>query len=288
MLGFPTRVNLIENTYIALKNCGNSATNEEIYNHVVKQMSLNDDVLNVTRSDGAETKLQYELRWARTYLKKANIINNSSRGIWSISPSHISIEQISGSDIVQFVRGLSNESTQATDNISNTQIDDIDFEQEEQQDESEIWRSELLSVLQSMNWFAFERLCKRLLRECGFVQVETTSQTGDGGIDGYGKVKLQGLVSINVAFQCKRQQANVTSTQILQFRGALTQSIEKGIFITTSSYTRDAVAEASDPGKKPHIDLVDGEELVDLLLEHELGVKLNSVYKVDRDFYSTI
>jgi len=288
MLGFPTRVNLIENTYIALKNCGSSATNEEIYNHVVKQMSLSDDVLNVTRSDGAETKLQYELRWARTYLKKANVINNSSRGIWSISPSHKNIEQIIGSDIVSHVRGLATDSMQPVGNINADQVNNINFEQEEQQDENEVWRSELLSVLQNMGWFAFERLCMRLLRECGFVQVEVTRQTRDRGIDGYGKIRLHGLVSINVAFQCKRQQAKVTSEDIVNLRGALTAKMEKGVFITTSSYTRDAVAEASDPAKPGQIDLIDGEELIDLLLEHELGVKLNSVYKVDREFYNTI
>lgn len=287
--GFPNRAALIEHTYLVIKNCGSSATNDEIYEHVIKQMSLPEHIIDLMCPNGVETKLQCELRWARTYLKKRRVIDNSKRGIWSISPDYINVQSVSGSDVEDYVRNLGSDISQMPKKVDtgNIVMSQTDVDKEEIQD-SEPWRSELSTVLHNMDWFAFERLCKRLLRECGFSQVEVTKKTGDNGIDGYGKIKLNGLVSINVAFQCKRQKVSISNQQIRDFRGSLNANVEKGIFITTASFTKSAIDEAQDSAKKPQIDLIDGEELIGLLIEHELGIEPFSVYKVNREFYKTI
>ena len=119
---------------------------------------------------------------------------------------------------------------------------------------------------------AFERLAQRLLRESGFLQVEVTGKTGDGGIDGKGIVRVSGLLSFHVIFQCKRYRGSITPSQIRDFRGAMQGRADKGFFITTGTFTRDAIKEATRDGAPP-IDLIDGELLCDKLKEFKLGVQ---------------
>lgn len=101
---------------------------------------------------------------------------------------------------------------------------------------------------------------------------------------------LNGVVSINVAFQCKRYSGAISNSQIRDFRGSFTAGIEKGIFITTGAFSNPAIQEAKNPGKTPTIDLIDGEQLLDLLLEHELGIKkeVKTIYRVDKSFFDEI
>lgn len=138
-----------------------------------------------------------------------------------------------------------------------------------------------------MNSFAFERLSQLLLRECGFTQVTVTKKTGDGGIDGTGKFRINGVFSFNVAFQCKRLIGSVSAGDIRDFRGALTTDIEKGIFITTGTFTKAAREEASNVGKQ-QIDLIDGEEFVNKLIEYRLGVKEKTIFEVDHEFFKSV
>ena len=138
-----------------------------------------------------------------------------------------------------------------------------------------------------MDPYAFERLTQRLLRECGFDDVHVTKKSGDGGIDGTGKLKINGIFSFNIAFQCKRYQGSVSAGEIRDFRGSLTTDIEKGVFITTGSFSNPAKEEASNPGKQ-QIDLMDGEEFISKLAEYGIGVKEVKDYEIDEDFFSQI
>ena len=104
-----------------------------------------------------------------------------------------------------------------------------------------------------------------LLRECGFSQVDVTKKSADGGIDGTGKLRINGIFSFNVAFQCKRYAGNVSAGDIRDFRGSLTTDIEKGVLITTGTFTKAAREEASNAGKQ-QIDLIDGEEFISKLI----------------------
>lgn len=144
-----------------------------------------------------------------------------------------------------------------------------------------------MDILLNMDPYAFERLSQRLLRECGFVQVAVTKKSGDGGIDGAGKLKINGIFSFRVAFQCKRYKGSVGSAEIRDFRSSLTTDIEKGIFITTGTSSNAAREEAATPGKK-QIDLIDGEEFMDKIAEFGIGVKEVVTYEVNEVFFASI
>ena len=142
------------------------------------------------------------------------------------------------------------------------------------------WKESLSEILHNMNPFAFEVLAQRLLRECGFVDVHVTKKSGDDGIDGTGKLLINGIFSFNVAFQCKRYKGQVGSDKIRDFRGSLDNNIEKGVLITTGSFSKSAREEASAPGKK-QIDLMDGNDFMDKLAEYGIGLNPRTEYDID-------
>lgn len=228
------------------------------------------------------------------YLKKVNHIGgdpfeivNSKRGVWMITPEYAGRKSITREEVTENIKvtKLKDKTEKEVDTIlqdgdsSNDGIDTIE--------DSEPWRAELAETLHSMNPYAFERLAMLLLRECGFSQVTVTKKSSDGGIDGTGKLRINGIFSFNVAFQCKRYTGSVSAGDIRDFRGSLTTDIEKGVFITTGSFTKAAREEASNAGKQ-QIDLIDGEEFISKLIEYGLGVKERTIYEVDKDFFERV
>jgi restriction system protein len=146
------------------------------------------------------------------------------------------------------------------------------------------YRYELIQILKNLPASGFERLSQRLLREAGFVQVVVTGNSGDGGIDGYGTLQVNPLVSFKVLFQCKRYAKSVSPSQVRDFRGAMSGRTDKGIIITTGTFTAEARREASRDGVPP-IELIDGEKLVDMLEHLELGLKPVRTFAVDTPFF---
>ena len=284
----PTYTELIVPTYDALKQLGGSGTNNEIYERVSVDLNLSDEVLDEPHLGSLnQSEVEYQLAWARTYLKNYGIIVNSARSVWSITSEYASELTISAKEIVAFTvqknakkREMAKSNDKPEDDSDSN--DDVEFP-----DEVKPWRQQLANVLQNMDPYGFERLSQRLLRECGFTQVSVTKKSGDGGIDGTGKLKINGIVSFNVAFQCKRYKGLVSSGDIRDFRGSLTTDIEKGIFITTGSFSKAAKDEATTPGKK-QIDLIDGEEFISKLAEYSIGVKEVKTYEIDEDFFAKI
>lgn len=291
----PTYTELIIPTYDALKQLGGSGTNNEIYERVIVNLNLSDEVLDEPHLGSLnQSEVEYQLAWARTYLKNYGIIVNSARSVWSITSEYASELTVSAKEIVAFTvqknakkREMA-KSNDKPDGKMDKPEDDIDSNDDvEFPDEVKPWRQQLANVLQNMDPYGFERLSQRLLRECGFTQVSVTKKSGDGGIDGTGKLKINGIVSFNVAFQCKRYKGLVSSGDIRDFRGSLTTNIEKGIFITTGSFSKAAKDEATTPGKK-QIDLIDGEEFISKLAEYSIGVKEVKTYEIDEDFFAKI
>ena len=165
-----------------------------------------------------------------------------------------------------------------------------ELDDDEPLDEAHLWREQLHRILtQKIDAAAFERLGMRILRECGFIHVEVTGKSGDGGIDGKGIARISGILSFHVIFQCKRYQGTVTSSHVRDFRGAMIGRADKGLLITTGTFTRDAVKEATRDGAPP-IDLIDGDLLAERLKELRLGLKVETVEKitVDEDWYLSI
>ncbi len=256
-IDIPTFEKLMNPVFQALKQLGGSGTIEEINREATEIAKLSDEQLEVLHNPnkGSQTEIEYRLAWVRTYLKKYGALENSSRGIWALTPQGRQLDQVNPQVVRRVVQ---NQKKQAQPAISG---------EEELEETDEIsWRDELLATLIKMEPSAFERLVQRLLRESGFIQVEVTGQSGDGGIDGKGIMRLGGLLSFHVLFQCKRYQGTVTASQVRDFRGAMMGRADKGLLITTGNFTKDAVKEATRDGASA-IDLIDGDQLMDKLKE---------------------
>ena len=285
----PTQLELVEPTFSALVELGGSATISEIYERVVAMLNLPDSVIDEPHKGNAsqQTELEYQLAWARTRLKNYGAISNSKRGVWMITPEFADKTSISRSDVTEHIKktklaGKTDAEAEKILNDGDPTDDGIDAPEE-----LEPWKTELADTLHNMNPYAFERLAMLLLRECGFSQVRVTKKSGDGGIDGTGKLRINGIFSFNVAFQCKRYTGSVSAGDIRDFRGSLTTDIEKGIFITTGTFTRAAREEASNAGKQ-QIDLIDGTEFIGKLIEYRLGVTEKTIYEVDKTFFEKV
>lgn len=248
----------------AIVELGGSGSNEEINDKVIVLMNIPEEILNITHGDTPQSELAYQLAWVRTMLKNQGLIENSQRGVWSI----VSL------DDVLFL--LKKDGQKTLEQRINQQLE-----------EEQNWKERILSVIvEKVSPSGFERLIQRFLREKGFTQVEVTGRSGDGGIDGRGIAKINGILSFHIIFQCKRYKGNVSSKEIRDFRGAMAGRTDKGLFITTGGFTRNALAEATRDGA-PTIDLIDGDKLAEKLKELNLGVKieLREIVSVDEDWF---
>lgn len=271
----PTYDKLLIPTLKALKELDGSGSIEEINEKVYQIANIGEDILSIPHKEGGiQSKVDYRLAWARTYLKKFGLIENSSRAIWVLLNNDIDPDTYNPNEIVKAVRAENN-IIEKDDSLEDKSLEIII---EDEPDELN-WKEKLLKVLQDIEPSAFERLCQRILRESGFVQVEVTGKSGDGGIDGKGIVRINGFLSFHVFFQCKRFKDSVASSYIRDFRGAMQGRADKGLFITTGKFTREAIKEASRDGAPP-IDLIDGDLLCEKLKEFNLGVKTELIEEV--------
>lgn len=273
----PRYGDLISPTFTALKELGGSGNNDEILAQLIVLLSLTDDVVDIPhKGHESMTELAYQAAWARTYLRSYGVIENASRSVWAITSKFAKVDTVDGKEIVAEVVKLNaarrNSSTLPI-SVSNPTIDTDTPGDDgvESPDEIKEWRVRLTDILQNMNPYGFERLTQRVLRSCGFTEVKVTKSSGDGGIDGTGKLKINGVFSFNVAFQCKRYSGSVGAPEVRDFRGSLTKATEKAVLITTGTFTKAAREEAANQGKD-QIDLIDGEELINLIVENGIGV----------------
>jgi restriction system protein len=285
----PTFDDLLVPTVKALIELGGSGTIEEINSKVYEIANLTDDIIAIPHGDkGTTNEVDYRIAWSRTYLKKFGLLENSTRGIWALSKADIDVSKIDQIEIVKTVRDQDRPKLSNVKN-STSETNRIEEEVTEEVDNTDEWKEKLLNVLYGITPAAFERLAQRLLRESGFFQVDVTGKAGDGGIDGKGIVRVSGLLSFHVIFQCKRYKGSVTPSQIRDFRGAMQGRADKGLVITTGTFTREAIKEATRDGAPP-IDLIDGELLCDKLKELKLGVdtKLTETIEIKNDWFNKL
>ena len=255
----------------ALHKLGGSGTNNEIEEAVIELLGLTDEeVEDIHR--GNTSKLSYRLAWARNYLKRLGLVENSGRAIWALSHEGLKTQKIDKEEAKKIVKNLSG--VKKVKPTSKLEKSDSKYTVEESDELNELsWEEELIEVLKNMEPDAFERLSQRFLRELGFMNVEVTGKSGDGGIDGVGVIKIGGVLSFHVVFQCKRYAGSVSSPAIRDFRGAMIGRADKGLFITTGTFTRDAKREAQRDGAPP-IDLIDGNDLAEQRKNLWLGVEV--------------
>jgi restriction system protein len=261
-------------TIKALKELGGSATNQELVDKIIELEGYSEEIQKIPHREGRETKLEYRSAWARTYLKKSGAITNSSKGVWVLLDKGENLTENEAKEIPKIVR--------SQDPCRQKNTDEYQAENDEGHVEAENdWKSSLLQTLQAMDPSAFERLCQLILRESGFVKVQVTGKSGDGGIDGLGILRIN-LLSFHVSFQCKRYKGSVGSSEIRDFRGAMIGRGDKGLFISTGTFTSGARKEANRDGA-PAIDLIDGEILCELLKNLKLGVSTELIESVSVD-----
>jgi restriction system protein len=275
-------------TLQALKQMDGSGNIQEIMDKVIEIEGYTEAQQSVTHGKGPGSEISYRLHWARTYLKKVSAIENSSRGVWSITDYGRGLDRADVSSIPAQVRRMVSANkvgaqTNMTDSLPDDTIplSDLSDEKETGTFSSTVfeqWRDVLLDVLIAVPPSGFERLCQRLLRESGFTKVEVTGRSGDGGIDGIGVLRIS-LLSFQVFFQCKRYKGSVGAEEVRSFRGAMVGRTDKGLLITTGAYTSGAKKEATRDGA-PVIDLIDGDQLCLLLKDLKLGVGTQQVEQV--------
>lgn len=273
----------------ALKELGGSGTPSEVREKIAVSMNLSDDVLDEQLETGS-SRFHNQVSWTRFYLVKTGYIDSSERGVWSLTEKGLKAV-ITDEKALEIERLVKNESKKSGDSSSHQDKQGTQINEDEQVAPPESgsgltgdFKNEILKLMREMPPDAFERLCQRFLRESGFQQVEVTGRSGDGGIDGRGLLQVNPLMSIHVLFQCKRYKGSVGSEALRNFRGAMTGRTDKGIFITTGTFTSEAKREALREGAPP-IELVDADKLVTMFEKLELGLKPKTVYEIDKDFW---
>ena len=283
----PSYDNMMNPLLTALCGLGGSASIAELLEQVIEDEGFPPELVEMQHSDkSSDTELAYRLAWARTYLKKYGLITNSERGVWALTPEGVEHGEVDPQEASRLVRQRGN---RERENKLVSVEEGAAPDSGEVPEEADAWREFLMEALLEMKPDAFERLCQRLLRESGFTQVEVTGRSGDGGIDGNGLVRLAGLLSFPVVFQCKRYRNTISSNVIRDFRGAMIGRADKGLIITTGSFTRDALLEATRDGAPP-IDLIDGDQLMDRLKLLGLGVATKQIeaVEVDAEWFESI
>lgn len=262
-----------------IRELGGSASIAEQEEKVADILHISDEEIDEIHA-GNRTKLNYRLAWSRHYLKKFGLLENSTRGVWSLTQAASTVKKVDPASVSKLVHAQAkgqNEAIPAAD---------------DKRPPAELaWEDEALELLKSITPKSFEHLCQRLLRESGFIQVEVLGKSGDGGIDGRGVVKLGGILSFHVRFQCKRYRDTVSASVVRDFRGAMVRRADKGLLLTTGTFSRDARAEAQRDGA-PRLDLVDGDDLVQMLKALRLGIqvqqKIVEEAVVDRAWFETL
>jgi restriction system protein len=268
----------------ALRELGGSGRPKEVVEEIAKTEKIKDSQREEVMKSGI-LRFDNQVAWARQYLVWEGLLDNSKKGVWTLSSKGQETFLTQDDARTIFLKWVEIHQKVKKDKTKNEKIVQIQEQEEPEELDNEITPS-LLEVLQSVSPIGFEHVCKRLLREHGFENVYVTQASHDGGIDGYGTLELNPFVSMKVLFQCKRYKGTVSRAQIGDFRNAMIGRADKGIILTTGTFSEDAKREASREGAPP-IELIDGKKLVELFEKVELGVKPKIVYEVDYNFFET-
>jgi len=278
---------LFNPTLKAIKNLGNSGSVSEIEDEIIKILNLNENAINEIHREST-TKLTYRLAWARNYLKRYGLLENSSRGVWALTEDGKKTNEVNKEKVKKFVV-KKDKDERLEKNHKNLEKDSPKIDDKPEEIDEFTWQDKLLESIRNIEPMQFERLCQRLLRELGFINVEVTGKSNDGGIDGKGILKIGQVLSFHVVFQAKRYQGTVSPSVIRDFRGAMDGRAEKGLIMTTGSFSKEAKKEAQRDGAK-QIDLIDGNEFAEKLKELRLGVNVELVeeVKIKNDWFKNL
>ncbi len=270
----------------ALRDLGDSGKPREVSSRIAQNLHLPDEVLDETLKSGV-SRFHNQVAWARQYLVWEGLLDSSKHGTWRLTPKgkETSITEEEARDI--FKKWVAIHQKARKETAESNQVDNVEEQEESSPEEFESKKEiGLLDVLRGLSPIGFEKVTRELLRESGFENVEITGGSADDGIDGFGTLEINPFVSFKVLFQCKRYSAKniVSRAQVGDFRNAMIGGAEKGIIITTSSFSNAAVQEATRDGAPP-VELVDGSKLIEMFQKVELGVTKKTVFSVDIQYF---
>jgi restriction system protein len=266
-----------------LRALGGSAKPREISDWIADTLNIPDEKREATLKSGGE-RFHNQVAWARQYLIWEGLLDGSRRGIWTLTDKgwKIHLTEEDGHNIFKKWVDIHAASRRAAaaevEERPKITDEEMAVPPEEAEDE------ELLTVLRSLPPGGFERVCQRLLRESGFEKVIVTGKSHDEGIDGIGVLQINPFVSFKVLFQCKKYRGSVSRAAVGDFRNAMIGRADKGIMMTTGTFTAAATQEANREGAPP-VELVDGQKLIAMFQAAKLGVKPRTVYEVDHAFF---
>lgn len=278
---------------------------KEIRNRLEISMNMSDEQLSQLLPSKTQSKFDNRANWACYYLKRSGILKTPKRGIYQLTTvgrEFINKNgfQITLSDLDQFKsfrefksidRAISKDESEQVDNLETSTPEDrinnsIEIIQEQLSDD-------LLELILELSPHFFERLVLDLLHSMGYGgkdkhNIIHTGYGADGGVDGLIKEDALGLEHIYVQAKRWRLDSTVGRDEIQKFAGALSgKGARKGIFITTSSFSKQALVYAKNH-QLSKIILVDGKQLTDLMVTYEVGLYTEATYKIqkiDRDYF---
>ena len=266
----------------ALRSIGGKASPHECSDWIAEKFKLPPEVTEAKMKSG-NARFHNQVQWARQYLIWEGLLDSTQRGVWTLSAKGAKTHLDEAANRTIFLKWVSifAEARQKKAAVDSSKTIEPT---EEAEAPEEIEEQALIDVLLSIPPDGFERLCKRLLHEYGLERLVVLGKSHDGGIDGRGVLRLNPFVGLKVMFQCKRIRGSVSRAQVGDFRNATMGRADKGIFLTTGTFSADAQKEADREGVLP-IELVDGERLVELFQAKELGVRQKQVFEIDHAFF---
>jgi restriction system protein len=269
----------------ALRDLGDSGRPREVSSRIARNLSLSDAVLDATLKSG-RSKFHDQVSWARHYLLWEGLLASSCHGTWTLTEKGRNAHLDTDDAEEIFLKWVAIHAANRRQKQEGATRDEASITAQVQPHNEEDGTLELLSTLRALSSRGFEKVCRELLRESGFENVEVTGGSADGGIDGYGTLQINPFVSFRVLFQCKRYGKGrlVSCAQVGDFRNTMIGRFEKGVIITTSGFSNAAIEEANRE-RAPQIELVDGEKLVDMFERVELGVTKRTVYDVNPVYF---
>ncbi len=270
----------------ALNDLGGSGRPDEVRANIAQRLNVSEKEQSELLPSKVQPRFDNQVHWARFYLSKAGYVGSSKRGVWALTEKGRANSPLNDVDARELFKSLQSSLFKSKPGASTVGTPEEGTSPLAGASSEPGYREQVLARLQGLPASGFEQFCKRLLRESGFQEVTVTGKSGDGGIDGVGILEVNPLVSFKVLFQCKRYVGSVVVGQVRDFRGAMTGRADKGIVITTGSFTAEARKEAIRDGAPP-IELVDGEKLITMLETLELGLKPRTTFELDDDFFGT-
>lgn len=267
----------------ALRELRGSGKPREVCDLIAERDGLSDKKLEETLKSG-QTRFYNQVHWARQYLVWEGLLDGSTRGVWSLTPAGYKAKLDTPSAHKVFLKWVKVHAFARKKAARIVAESPVPTEAAVVADTDHKFL--LLELLKKVSPEGFERICARLLRDSGFEKVTVTGGPKDEGIDGLGILQLNPFVSFKVLFQCKRYKGSVSRAQVGDFRNAMLGRADKGIIITTGTFTADARREADRDGAPP-VELVDGEKLVEMFERVNLGLRQQVVYEIDYAFFAS-